>query len=250
MINPSSFLCLPIDFRGKVFVFPPTVKEVVGNPKFPLFHSVLTSSQEDIEDGFIERFGNQEFDLPTPFQYLLENSQVNKDFEKLVKESFFFFTHKTITFFYEQRSILIGSINTELISINDLSQLVFLEEEEFFDFQNIVRAAVGDKSIEPYNPDEDPRIRKIKAKARLREKVKAKTGKGIDLGTSLASLCCMGIGITPLNVKDMSYAAIHILMTTYQEKEKYQMEINSMTLGFGSNKKIKPKNWIRKLEDL
>jgi hypothetical protein len=64
------------------------------------------------------------------------------------------------------------------------------------------------------DPNEDPRIARIKAKARERDRLKAKKGTagGISLHTCLVAICCMGIGITPLNIGEMSYAAIGPLM--------------------------------------
>jgi hypothetical protein len=58
----------------------------------------------------------------------------------------------------------------------------------------------------------------------------------------------MGLGITPLNIGEMSYAAVGILIRTYQEKEKYETDVRSLQAGADS-KKIKPKYWIRNLED-
>jgi hypothetical protein len=81
----------------------------------------------------------------------------------------------------------------------------------------MIRQAYGDKPIEPpepENPNEDPRIRRIKEKARERDKIKARqAGKnGISLSTCLTAICCMGIGITPLNVGEMSYASVGGIM--------------------------------------
>lgn len=87
----------------------------------------------------------------------------------------------------------------------------------------------------------------MKAKARYRDKIKAKQGGGISLLTTLVSICCMGIGITPLNIGEMSYASLNIIMNTFQEKEKYHIDIASLQAGADS-KKINPKYWIRNLE--
>ena len=83
----------------------------------------------------------------------------------------------------------------------------------------------------------------MKAKARYRDKIKAKQGGGINLLTSLASICCMSSGINPLNIGEMSYASINTLISTYQKKEKYDIDIASLQAGADS-KKIKPKYWI------
>ena len=106
---------------------------------------------------------------------------------------------------------------------------------------------MGEKALEPPNPNEDPRIKKMKAKARYRDKIKAKKGGGLSLQTSLEAICCMGIGITPLNIGELSYASISTLMKTYQEKEKYEIDVRSLQAGADS-KKVKPKYWIRNLD--
>ena len=134
----------------------------------------------------------------------------------------------------------------------DMSKVKFLEEEDFFDFQNALRQSVGDKPVkppEPFNPDEDPRIRKIKEKARERDRIKARQGNknGISLETCLVAICCMGIGLTPLNIGEMSYVALEAILRKYQEKEKYELDIDSLLAGADS-KKVKPKYWIRNFE--
>ena len=94
---------------------------------------------------------------------------------------------------------------------------MLLTEEEYFDFQNAIREALGDKAKkppEPENPNENPIIARIKAKARERDRIKAKqhSKDGISLDTTLVAICCMNLGITPLNIGEMSYAAIGPIM--------------------------------------
>lgn len=69
----------------------------------------------------------------------------------------------------------------------------------------------------------------MKAKARYRDRIKAKqkTG-GISFSTMLESICCMQIGITPLNIGEMSYAASHAILTRWQAKDKYETEIRTL----------------------
>jgi hypothetical protein len=82
-----------------------------------------------------------------------------------------------VNFFYEQKTIIFGDLKEILArveTIDDLSELVTLKEEEFFDFQNLIREAVNKKTIEPPNPNEHPKIKAMKAKARYRDRVKEK----------------------------------------------------------------------------
>ena len=128
-----------------------------------------------------------------------------------------------------------------------------IKEEEYFDFQNAIRACLGRKAAEKPQVDLNPKIAEIKRKARRAERLRAKQaakgkGDGISLYTILVSICCMGLGITPLNIGEMSYVAIEAILRKYQEKEKYQLDIESLLAGADS-KKIKPKYWIRNFEE-
>ena len=204
-------------------------------------------SQEEIEDELAEEIEPGE-KFPTPYELLFANCYNSKEYEKIAKEAFYFFTHTELNFLYEQKKIIIGNLEEEIKKAKNISDLIFLDEEEFFDFQNIIRESMGEKPIEPPNPNEDPRVKRIKAKARYRDKIKAKKGMGLNFQTCIAAICCMGIGITPLNIGEMSYAAVGVLMRTYQEKEKYEIDVRSLQAGADS-KKIKPKYWIRNLTD-
>jgi hypothetical protein len=74
---------------------------------------------------------------------------------------------------------------------------------------------------------------------KLKAKQAAKNNTGISLYTSLVSICCMGVGVSPLNIGEMSYVAVESIMRKYQEKEKYQLDIDSLLAGADS-KKVKP----------
>ena len=147
----------------------------------------------------------------------------------------------------KKKLILIGDIKEVLATVSSIEELVFIDESCYFDFQNGIRESLGEKPIEKPNPNEHPKIKRMKALARYRDKVKAKQGGGINLLTSLVSICCMGLGITPLNIGEMSYASIGIIMNTYQNKEKYGIDVASLQAG-ANPKKIKPKYWIKNLD--
>lgn len=106
---------------------------------------------------------------------------------------------------------------------------------------------MGEKAAEPPDPDEDPRVKRIKAKARYRERLKAKRQKGPQFGTLLAAICCMGIGLSPLNIGEMSYACVHWLISMEQQREEYDIDIRALLAGADS-KKVKPKYWIKNID--
>jgi len=236
------FLGYPVDFKKICLVYPPKIKEIIPNERYGIYHKILTLSQEEIEDQYVEK-GWDLKELLTPLEFLLNNAYHNTEIAQLTKEAFEFFIHEPVLLLFEQKLVVIGELK-EIKSIEDLRTI---NEENFFEFQNLVREAVGEHAIEPPNPDEDPRVKAIKAKARYRDKIKQKKGMGIKLITSLAAICCMNMGLNPLNIGELSYAAIPVLMDTYQGKEKYQLDVDSLLAGADS-KKIKPEYWIRNLD--
>ena len=247
MIDARVLIGAPLNFKNKFYIYPPTVAEVVNDLCFNQYHKALTITAEDIKDELAKN--EQCKDIPTPFEFLLINSYHDVRFASIVRQAFQFFLHQNVTFFYEQKKIIIGDLEEEVQRISSIQDLVILEEQDFFDFQNMIREALGEKTVappEPENPNEDPRIARIKAKARERDRIKAKQNSknGISLSTSLMAICCSGIGITPLNIGEMSYASISQIMSMLQDKEKYDIDIRSILAGADS-KKVKPKYWIR-----
>lgn len=243
------FIGEPLQFKRGIKIFPPKVKDVISDPQYSYFIKVLTYSQEEIEDEFVAQ--KKELDnFPTPLEHMLNNCYHNKQYERLCRNAFRFFIKEDVTFLYEEKLIVVGKIEKILKDLKSLDQLIFINELEFFHFQNIIREATGQKIIEPPNSKEHPRVKAMKAKARYRDRVKAKQNakNGISLYTSLVSICCMGLGITPLNIGEMSYIALDSILRKYQEKEKYELDVDSLLAGADS-KKIKPKYWIRNFEE-
>ena len=242
MTNPQFMLGYPAEFKNICLIYPPLIKTIVTNPSYYIYVKLLTLSQEEIEDEYVAK--HETYPMLSPFEYLLNGAYNNDQFSVTLQDAFSFFIHEPVLFLYEQKEILVGDME----NVKSASELRMLKEEDFFEFQNMIREAIGSKRIEPPNPDEDPRVKAIKAKARYRDKIKAKQGKNLSLSSILASICCMNIGITPLNVGELSYAAVPLLMGTYQAKEKYELDIQSLLAGADS-KKVKPEYWIKNLEE-
>ena len=249
MPNPNAFLGLPQNFKNKFKVYPASIKEVVGNEYFPMYRSIFSTSADDIQDAIKKSGGNTQEKIPSPFEYLLINCYYDQQFYEYARSAFEFFTHKKMWIWFEKKIVVIEENEPEDKSSLSIENLILLTEDEYFDFQNAIRASLGEKTIappEPIDPDENPMIAEIKARGRERDRLKARRAAkdGISLDVILTAICCMGIGITPLNIGEMSYAAIGPIMNMMQEKEKYDIDIRSLLAGADS-KKIKPKYWIR-----
>lgn len=97
----------------------------------------------------------------------------------MAEDAFYFFIHEKIVFLFEDKKILIGDPEIIVTTLKSIDDLRFFDENNFFDFQNAIRASAGAKEErppEPINPNEDPRIRRIKELARKRDEIKSKQG--------------------------------------------------------------------------
>lgn len=250
-IEVLSFLKKPINFQNICTVYPPSINEVLDEPLYNVYINILLITQEELED---QIYGTEKVKIdpkrvPTPLTYLFQIIKSGKDGEKLVKQAFKFFLKEEVTFFQDQQAIAVGEIKTILKRLNNIQDLLFIDETNYFDFQNCIRSAVGYSLEEPPVVEMHPRLRQMKAKARYRDKIKAKkNSQQMGMLENIASICCMGIGLNPLNIGEMSYAAMKTLISTYQRKERYEIDIDSLLAGADS-KKIKPKYWMLKSED-
>ena len=249
MSKEMFFIGQPVQFKTGILIYPPSLKDVIVNKNYSTFLRILTYSQEEIEDIFVKEKKDLS-SFPTPIEFMLNNCYHNRQYEIVCKQAFQFFLKTEVDFLYDKKLIIIGNLKDVLKNLTSLSQLITISEEEFFDFQNLIRLATDQKIVELPNPNEHPRIKAMKAKARYRDKIKAKQAakNGVTLFNTMASICCMGIGLTPLNIGEMSYVAMQAILSQYQTKEKYQIDIDSLLAGADS-KKIKPKYWIRNLEE-
>ena len=250
MIDERIFLGYPIDFKDICQIYPPTVNDVVGNKDFLIYQSLFTMTQEELDDAYGQDERIQK--VPTPFQYLLMNYYQDEGIREKIHEAFKQFIHEPVTIVPEIEMLLIGKSEDELNPDVDLDNPRLLTEENFFDFQNQIRLVMGSEKIKPPDPEEenlDPRIKRYKAKIRASEKMlaKKKANKSPTLGTLLAAICCMGIGLSPLNIGEMSYACVHWLISMEQQKEEYDIDIRALLAGADS-KKVKPKYWIKNID--
>ena len=250
MINDKIFLGFPIDFKDVCKIYPPKVNDVVGNEKFDIYRSLFTMTQEELDEAYLKDENVKQ--VPTPFQYLLMNYYQDSEIRGIIEEAFWFFVREPVTIVPEIEMLLIGKSEDELDPDVDLESPRLLTAENFFDFQNHVRLVMGQEKVELPDEEEenlDPRIKRYKMKIKESEKIlNAKKAKNAPtFGTLLAAICCMGIGLNPLNIGEMSYACVHWLVAMYQQQEEYDVDIRALLAGADS-KKVKPKYWIKNIE--
>lgn len=247
MIDSNFFLGYPNQYENICKVYPPKIKDILNEKNYPVYKKLLLSSQEDIEDEYTEMELPLE-DVPTPLGYLFVMSATDTRIKQIILDAFQFFIKEPVTMLPDQQMIVIGDLTETLKSIKSVEELRILKEDNYFKFQQMLRRAIGQKEIEPYDPNLHPKVKYFKAKARLRDKVKATSKDALTLGSTLAAICCMDLNLNPLNIGELSQAAVSVLIRYYQEKQKYDIDIRSLLAGADS-KKVKPQNWIRNIED-
>ena len=251
MIDDKVFLGFPLEFKDICKIYPPTVNDVSGNDHFRIYESLFTITQEDLEDAYLgNNFDRKDVIVPTPFQYLMINCYQDEKMKGLIIEGFEKFLKEPVTIEPEIEMLLIGVDEEHLDPDRDLENPRLITKEDYFDFQNMIRMVMGEKKIEPPDLNLHPRIKAYKAKLRKAERQRAKSKKSSSpkFGTLLAAICCMGIGLNPLNIGEMSYACVHWLIAMEQQKESYDIDIRSLLAG-ADRKKVKPKYWIKNLDE-
>ncbi len=240
MINAELLIGLPIRFNKYITIFPPTVKQMLAENRIGLLYmNILTNSQEELEDYWAKE--NFDGNAPTPWQDFIMKLD-NEETRPIMLSALYFFTKTEFTYIRKLGKLLIGNLEEEVKRNTDIKDFKFFEEDDFFDFQNKIRMVCGVDQVERPDPDEDPRVKRIKAKARYRDRIKAKQGKGTSFDTTLIAICCMGIGLTPLNVGEVSYASINSLVTMYQQKESFEF---NQKLALAGAKNVSKKYWIQ-----
>lgn len=251
MINAAIFLKEPLSF-DVCKIYPPSVKDVLANEKYSNYVMLLTTSQEDIWDMIIEKEKKEIGSTPptdaiTPLEFLMVTAFQNPSMMELIKEAIKFFTHEEVKIIPQSKTILFVNSLKEVTEPKDLR---IIDDKNYFAFQNKIREAIGENPLSSPTVETNPRIARIKAKGRLRDRIKKKKGSkdSISTLTMLAALCCRGIGLNPLNIGEIAYPAALLLFDMTQDKEKYEVDIRAATTGFGSSK-IKPKYWIKNKND-
>ena len=247
MIDEKIFLGFPIDFKDICKVYPPKVKDICGDADFAFCQTLFTITQEELEDAYVNENVPQ---IPTPFQYLLMNYHQDEGAQRKILYGFQKIIGEPVTVVPELEVVIIGKSEDELDPNVDLDNPRTIDGNNFFDFQNMVRTVLGSKPVEKSpEEDEDPRIKRYKAKIRASERLLAKKkNNGTNFGTLLAAICCMGIGLTPLNIGEISYACVPWIIGMSQQKEEYDIDIRALLAG-ADKKKVKPKYWIKDLNE-
>lgn len=249
-IKLKSFAGLPYLFGKEeepiCLIQPITVGEKIKLGKnYEKYLSLLTISEDELED-IAETIYNPEektnFLKLSPFEYLMINAQFNDTFFVDLKTAFSTFLKDEIFIIPQAQQVVIGKIDQGRI----------INEENFKDFQQVIRLQNRLDTPEEVPINENFMHKKFRLKRKALKKAKArqqaKSSETPQMSDLIASVCVLGIGVTWENVMKMPIYTFYELFGRYQKKEKYDLDVRSLLAGADS-KKIKLKYWIRNNED-
>lgn len=231
MPKTKAFFGIPIPYKG-FHIKVPLMKDVLED-SFWVYLKALTISQDELDDDL--KLQSEE-DSITPLQYIILRSLTDEDFKDMIEKAFKFFLDEEIFISAKNMEIILGSPSLSLIEKQEMAAT--LNEENFLEFQNLIRVACGREVYEEIDPTLPPRAKAMIKKARYRDRVKAKqNSKRTSLISSISSLCVLGIGITPFNMADLSYSAFQELLNRSQKKQNYDIDIAILTNPYAGGKR-------------
>ena len=246
MINERILFGYPIEFRDICFIYQIKNEDIisVNNNNFWMLYSLLTASFEDLYDFAREKAKKEKKkidikSIPMPWDNLWNMIKEDKESLYLVKKALELFVKTDVYFLPNIKEIIIGPIE-EHRSINS---------NNFFEFQNALRSSVGQKELDPPNLKMHPKIMEMKAKARERDRIKAKQESGhFSFGNLLLNVCAMNVGINIDNILKQTYCMTVNLYKIGSKKEKFDIDIRSIIAG-ADPKKVKLKQWTNDDDD-
>lgn len=238
----------PLESKEFGTLNPIKVRDMVENDGIQLFLNVVEQTQEDLWDATAIQKGEtpegiRYEETPSPYQlmciYLMtQNGNINKGARAILGGRELYFSKDAD-----------GILMLDPSNMTDLSSVTILDENNYLDFQNTIRAILGKEAVEAPDPNEHPKLSRFKAKSRYREAIASKSkGDSLTLPEIIVAVCCMHPSITPLNVGELSYPALIELFGKLNAKEAYDTQVRAATSGFGGGSLKGLKSWMKNQE--
>ena len=233
-----------INFNDICWIYPLQVKTILGmgNRAYSSILGLLCLDIREVQKEMTKK-GIPVNELPgSAFEYLFTQASLDSTFLVELSKAFTTFIREKVHFLFDSKEILIG---------NELETKRALNESNFEDFQNIIRAQNCLPVPEPIPVNESPMARKFRLR---REQVKEakrkqalKNGEESSWTDSITTLICLNVGVDYSNVGNLTIYQFKQLSLRAQAKYKYDLDIRMIAAG-ADPKKIKPKHWFGKLD--
>lgn len=228
-------------------IYPSTVGEIVdlGYSIFQQYLGVmLTSKPSFAQDLDVEL--KKMLDELSDFQYLLFLTASDLKFNELLKNAFLFFIHESVIFSFNPAQIIVGPVNEQHI----------LNEEKFYDLQQILRRMFfieQEEEIIIYE-DDDPMTRRIKMKMKKsREEVRkakarqaAREKNDLKFSDLIGSITINNCGLNIKDIWDITYYAFHDQLKRMGWRDQFNIN-NQAALAGAKLKKNQLKHWMRSI---
>ena len=231
------------NFENICWIYPLKIKDIIaiGEEKYSEYLGLLTIDRNRISKELKE--GNIKKDLNfSPLEYLLINASLNNTFLVELQKAFSTFIREEVHFLPKQKEIVIGE---------DFVNKRTLNNENFEDFQNILRAQNKLTIIEPVPKKENPMEKKFRLRreqvAEAKRKEAMKNGEVVTISDSISTLICLNVGVTFENVGELTVYQFQEILARAQMKYKYDMDLRLIAAGANPDK-IKPKKWFGKIK--
>jgi len=238
-----------VDFQGICKIYSPTVREILTNYLiFLLLQDIFIKNQDKINEELLEKDQNT-IEFPTPYELLTKICE-EKENQLLVLQCLNFLTHEENWIYLKELKKFTLIKDKDNVDVDNLQ---YLDENNYFTFQNLIRGALGFKLVEEQEDlsDKPEGLKKLIAKRaaakRMYEKAKEKSNQGniLSFDELIETICLMECGVTPFNVGDLTLSAFQDLIKHYQNKQAYEIGIRSLQAG-AKKSDVKLKNWLEK----
>ena len=239
----------PYLFEDICLIFPVTLGQIVdeGYDNFERYLGILTTTKPSVTNEKDKELAQLISQL-TDFQYILMLATLDVQVNETLKAAFHFFTHEDAFFSLDPSQIVLGPLEEKHI----------LNEENFYDFQRILRRMyfleVEGEEIIIYK-DDSPSVKRLKEKMRAnREKVRrakakqnAKEGKSdLKFSDLIGSMTINDCGLNIINIWDMTYYAFHDQLKRMGWRDQFNINQKAALAG-AKLKKSELKHWMRSI---
>ena len=235
-IEAEAFLGLPSKFAGIGKIYPLTIAEVVemGVIEYNKRVGLLLLTEVEIQKIIKEKSGVEvSIEDIKPLNYLLASANSNDTFFLELQDSF--------STFLKEEVLLLPEIGAVLINPQSPQDKRLITEENFVEFQNILRIQ-NRKEVKTAPPKNETfgerKMRLLRERVAEAKKKKAgKDGSKIKLADMLEIATVFGI-----DTSQCSFYAFYGLIKRYQLKEKWEQDVAMLCAG-ASSKDLKTKYW-------
>lgn len=194
--------------------------------------NLLLMTETDIEKIIKEKGGDiSQLGNFSTLSYLLKSAELN--------EMFFLELEKALSTFIQEDILLLPKINA--ILVGPPSERRLIKEDNFLDFQTILRIQNRKEVPEPPPENESAIAKKMRLARERREAVKRKQQQQNGSQQELAELLEIA-EVFGIDYYEKSIYAFYGLIQRHQLKEKWDQDIQMLCAGADS-KKIKTKYW-------